>query len=211
MYFLASDYASNCCSGPDENCNNSTSHSNANLSGSCGEVYVWGSNCTHQLAEGGQEKITTPKYSAVFTDCQQVSADHFPKSRVSDLHLSSQTLDWFSYKECRLMLVPSIYKSTNIHRGDLESNQNEFLSNQVFVRGEADIHVHILLIFCQIKLWLHSLYLLFSEVFHNERLVIGFLKKIQLIFHKHMFINCFCKLIDIFKHVYNIDDFCLIL
>lgn len=77
LYFLASDYASNCCSGPDENCNNSTSHSNANLSGSCGEVYVWGSNCTHQLAEGGQEKITTPKYSAVFTDCQQVEAGQF--------------------------------------------------------------------------------------------------------------------------------------
>nr|XP_022329995.1 probable E3 ubiquitin-protein ligase HERC1 isoform X2 [Crassostrea virginica] len=77
LYFLASDYASNCCSGPDENCNNSTPHSNANLSGSCGEVYVWGSNCTHQLAEGGQEKITSPKYSAVFTDCQQVEAGQF--------------------------------------------------------------------------------------------------------------------------------------
>lgn len=93
LYFLASDYASNCCSGPDENCNNSTSHSNANLSGSCGEVYVWGSNCTHQLAEGGQEKITTPKYSAVFTDCQQVSAYHLSKLRVPDPHLSSQTLN----------------------------------------------------------------------------------------------------------------------
>lgn len=156
VYFLASDYASNCCSGPDENCNNSTSHSNANLSGSCGEVYVWGSNCTHQLAEGGQEKITTPKYSAVFTDCQQVSADHLPKSRVSDLHLSSQTLDRFSQKECRLMLVPSIYKYALFVKqfvrlmGNLESNQNEFLSNQVFVRGEEDIHV--LLIFCQMKL-----------------------------------------------------------
>ncbi|XP_048738015.2 probable E3 ubiquitin-protein ligase HERC1 isoform X3 [Ostrea edulis] len=77
LYFLASEYASNCCTGPDENCNNSTSHSNANLSGSCGEVHVWGSNCTHQLAEGGQEKITSPKFSTVFTDCQQVEAGQF--------------------------------------------------------------------------------------------------------------------------------------
>lgn len=29
--------------------------------------------------------------------------------------------------------------------------------------------------------------------------------------HKHKFIKCFCKLIDIFKHVLTINDFCRIL
>jgi hypothetical protein len=36
------------------------------------DVYIWGSNSTHQLAEGSQEKILTPKLSASFRDCPQV-------------------------------------------------------------------------------------------------------------------------------------------
>lgn len=37
------------------------------------DVYVWGSNSSHQLAEGNQEKILSPKLTSVFADCQQVS------------------------------------------------------------------------------------------------------------------------------------------
>ncbi|RUS88143.1 hypothetical protein EGW08_004105, partial [Elysia chlorotica] len=41
------------------------------------DVYVWGSNSSHQLAEGSQEKILTPKMTALFADCQQVEAGQF--------------------------------------------------------------------------------------------------------------------------------------
>ncbi|BFZ01051.1 hypothetical protein BsWGS_04090 [Bradybaena similaris] len=41
------------------------------------DVYVWGSNSSHQLAEGNQEKILTPKLTSVFADCQQVEAGQF--------------------------------------------------------------------------------------------------------------------------------------
>ena len=41
------------------------------MGGVC-EVYVWGSNSSHQLGEGSQEKVTTPKLTAAFGDCQQV-------------------------------------------------------------------------------------------------------------------------------------------
>lgn len=36
------------------------------------EVYVWGSNSSHQLAEGLQEKILMPKLTRSFTNVQQV-------------------------------------------------------------------------------------------------------------------------------------------
>ena len=37
------------------------------------DVYVWGSNTSHQLAEGDQEKISTPKLAKTFTNVQQVT------------------------------------------------------------------------------------------------------------------------------------------
>lgn len=36
------------------------------------EVYVWGSNSSHQLVEGTQEKILQPKLAASFADAQTV-------------------------------------------------------------------------------------------------------------------------------------------
>lgn len=36
------------------------------------DVYVWGSNNSHQLAEGSQEKILTPKLASAFASCQLV-------------------------------------------------------------------------------------------------------------------------------------------
>ncbi len=36
------------------------------------DVYVWGSNSSHQLAEGNVEKILTPKRAAAFSNVQQV-------------------------------------------------------------------------------------------------------------------------------------------
>ena len=37
------------------------------------EVYVWGSNSSHQLAEGSQEKIIQPKLAGLFAQSQQVN------------------------------------------------------------------------------------------------------------------------------------------
>lgn len=97
---LAEDYA-NGCTGPDTNMNNTATPSISSSSGEgvgCGivgggsvvisasgsgrsmsgpeecEVYVWGSNNSHQLAEGSQEKILTPKLTSTFRNCQQVRA-----------------------------------------------------------------------------------------------------------------------------------------
>lgn len=67
---LASDYAQTCVA-PDENKNNSDG--GCLVSDSC-EVYVWGSNSSHQLAEGSQEKILQPKMAAAFSKVQQVLA-----------------------------------------------------------------------------------------------------------------------------------------
>ena len=36
------------------------------------DVYVWGSNSSHQLAEGNQEKVTQPKLAGCFSSAQQV-------------------------------------------------------------------------------------------------------------------------------------------
>ncbi|XP_067667414.1 probable E3 ubiquitin-protein ligase HERC1 [Haliotis asinina] len=75
---LAEEYA-NSSAGPDENRN---SPANNALSGStispqpC-DVYVWGSNSSHQLAEGSQEKILTPKQASSFSNCQQIEAGQF--------------------------------------------------------------------------------------------------------------------------------------
>ena len=47
------------------------------LSDRC-DVYVWGSNSSHQLAVGSQEKILQPKASTAFTDVQQVCRSTCP-------------------------------------------------------------------------------------------------------------------------------------
>ncbi|XP_071965475.1 probable E3 ubiquitin-protein ligase HERC1 isoform X2 [Antedon mediterranea] len=41
------------------------------------EVYVWGSNSSHQLAEGSQEKILQPKLAPSFANPQQVEAGQY--------------------------------------------------------------------------------------------------------------------------------------
>ncbi|XP_075226553.1 putative E3 ubiquitin-protein ligase HERC1 isoform X4 [Lycorma delicatula] len=41
------------------------------------EVYVWGSNSSHQLAEGTQEKLLMPKLTRFFTNVQQVEAGQY--------------------------------------------------------------------------------------------------------------------------------------
>lgn len=51
---------------PDENRNTSSV-----MGGIC-EVYIWGSNSSHQLGEGSQEKVIIPKLTTAFGDCQQV-------------------------------------------------------------------------------------------------------------------------------------------
>ncbi|XP_069137757.1 probable E3 ubiquitin-protein ligase HERC1 isoform X1 [Argopecten irradians] len=75
LYSLAADYETNCCLGLDENSNNSMT-SNSNMGGSS-DVFIWGSNSSHQLAEDRQEKILSPKQASAFTDCQQIEAGQF--------------------------------------------------------------------------------------------------------------------------------------
>ncbi len=56
---------------PDEN-KNSEENSNTVSQDSC-DVYVWGSNSSHQLAAGSQEKVLAPKLAPAFTNVQQVN------------------------------------------------------------------------------------------------------------------------------------------
>lgn len=67
---LAVDYARTCVL-TDENKNNQEDANNIVVSESC-DVYVWGSNSSHQLAEGNQEKILQPKLANAFYTVQQV-------------------------------------------------------------------------------------------------------------------------------------------
>lgn len=55
----------------DENKNSTEENSNTLVS-EYSEVYVWGSNSSHQLAEGSQEKILQPKLAKGFANAQQV-------------------------------------------------------------------------------------------------------------------------------------------
>ena len=66
---LACDYIRTCVS-PDENKNNEE-NSNVVSTDGC-DVFVWGSNSSHQLAEGSIEKIMTPKHASAFSQVQQV-------------------------------------------------------------------------------------------------------------------------------------------
>ncbi|XP_076465936.1 putative E3 ubiquitin-protein ligase HERC1 isoform X3 [Babylonia areolata] len=103
---LAEDYT-NRCIGPDTNSNHPSSSSSSTSTSGMGtggggtstarpsvimsmsssarsgggreecEVYVWGSNNSHQLAEGSQEKILTPKLTSSFGYIQQIEAGQF--------------------------------------------------------------------------------------------------------------------------------------
>ena len=75
LHYLASDYsANNLQTTPDENRNNlDTSKRSPSAPADGVDVYVWGSNSTHQLAEGNQEKILAPKLSPAFKDCPEVN------------------------------------------------------------------------------------------------------------------------------------------
>lgn len=68
---MASDYSRTCVS-PD-----SIQTGEAPVVSETCEVYVWGSNSSHQLVEGTQEKILQPKLAATFADAQTVRASLF--------------------------------------------------------------------------------------------------------------------------------------
>ncbi|XP_070543560.1 probable E3 ubiquitin-protein ligase HERC1 isoform X2 [Ptychodera flava] len=71
---LASEYAKTCIS-PDENKNSTKENSNVVSENS--EVYVWGSNSSHQLAEGSQEKILQPKLASSFGNSVVIEAGQY--------------------------------------------------------------------------------------------------------------------------------------
>ncbi|XP_062869323.1 probable E3 ubiquitin-protein ligase HERC1 isoform X2 [Trichomycterus rosablanca] len=68
---MASDYSRTCAS-PDS----IQTGEAAMVSETC-EVYVWGSNSSHQLVEGTQEKILQPKLAASFSDAQTIEAGQY--------------------------------------------------------------------------------------------------------------------------------------
>ena len=59
------EYARTCVCPSERRLNNISVSENS-------EVYVWGSNSSHQLAEGSQEKIIQPKLTGLFAQSQQV-------------------------------------------------------------------------------------------------------------------------------------------
>ena len=68
---MAADYVSSCASSSE--CHSDESASDGPITGnrSC-DVYVWGSNSSHQLANGAQEKLTSPKQASTFSDVVEV-------------------------------------------------------------------------------------------------------------------------------------------
>ncbi|XP_076011637.1 putative E3 ubiquitin-protein ligase HERC1 isoform X3 [Genypterus blacodes] len=68
---MASDYSRTCVS-PDSIQTGETPM----VSETC-EVYVWGSNSSHQLVEGTQEKILQPKLAPSFADAQTIEAGQY--------------------------------------------------------------------------------------------------------------------------------------
>lgn len=78
---MASDYSRTCVS-PDSIQTGETPV----VSETC-EVYVWGSNSSHQLVEGTQEKILQPKLAASFADAQTVREKRNICCRAICLHM----------------------------------------------------------------------------------------------------------------------------
>ncbi|XP_078388638.1 putative E3 ubiquitin-protein ligase HERC1 isoform X9 [Cetorhinus maximus] len=68
---MASDYSRTCAS-PD-----SLQSGDAPVVSETCEVYVWGSNSSHQLVEGTQEKILQPKLASSFADAQTIEAGQY--------------------------------------------------------------------------------------------------------------------------------------
>uniref|UniRef100_A0A8D2LRJ6 HECT-type E3 ubiquitin transferase n=1 Tax=Varanus komodoensis TaxID=61221 RepID=A0A8D2LRJ6_VARKO len=68
---MASDYSRTCAS-PD-----SIQTGDAPLVSETCEAYVWGSNSSHQLVEGTQEKILQPKLAPSFSDAQTIEAGQY--------------------------------------------------------------------------------------------------------------------------------------
>uniref|UniRef100_A0A667Y6L3 HECT-type E3 ubiquitin transferase n=1 Tax=Myripristis murdjan TaxID=586833 RepID=A0A667Y6L3_9TELE len=68
---MASDYSRTCVS-PD-----SIQTGEAPMVSETCEVYVWGSNSSHQLVEGTQEKILQPKLAPSFADAQTIEAGQY--------------------------------------------------------------------------------------------------------------------------------------
>ncbi|XP_078541321.1 putative E3 ubiquitin-protein ligase HERC1 isoform X2 [Lissotriton helveticus] len=68
---MASDYSRTCAS-PD-----SIQTGDAPIVSETSEVYVWGSNSSHQLVEGTQEKILQPKLAPSFSDAQTIEAGQY--------------------------------------------------------------------------------------------------------------------------------------
>ncbi|XP_071845609.1 probable E3 ubiquitin-protein ligase HERC1 isoform X3 [Apostichopus japonicus] len=67
---LASDYTRTCISPDEKRPNTSVVSENS-------DVYVWGSNSSHQLAEGSQERLLQPKLTMAFANSQQVEAGQY--------------------------------------------------------------------------------------------------------------------------------------
>jgi len=69
---MAAEYVSSCASSSGE-CHSDETTSDGPIAGNrnC-DVFVWGSNSSHQLAEGAQEKITSPKQASAFADIVEV-------------------------------------------------------------------------------------------------------------------------------------------
>ena len=76
---MASDYSRTCVS-PD-----SIQTGESPLVSETCEVYVWGSNSSHQLVEGTQEKILQPKLAPSFADAQTVSEVQYKRSFGSEM------------------------------------------------------------------------------------------------------------------------------
>lgn len=89
---MASDYSRTCVS-PD-----SIQTGEAPVVSETCEVYVWGSNSSHQLVEGTQEKILQPKLAASFADAQTVrvhtSATCQESNNMSVIQLMSLMTAW---------------------------------------------------------------------------------------------------------------------
>ncbi len=81
---MASDYSRTCAS-PDS----IQAGEAAMVSETC-EVYVWGSNSSHQLVEGTQEKILQPKLAPSFSDAQTVETNF-----ISIIHTLSVLVSFF--------------------------------------------------------------------------------------------------------------------
>ena len=69
---MSADYVSSCASSGSEcHSDDVTSDAPVSRNRSC-DVYVWGSNSSHQLAKGAQEKLTSPKQASEFVDVVEV-------------------------------------------------------------------------------------------------------------------------------------------